>query len=720
MKWPDSMFSLKYNFNQKAKETLKKFTVSQKITFIGVILAIPMIIQMFFLVINSGKDIDVAEKEIAGLEIIRPLSSVIEFVSLHKLHSVNAASGSEASAAKLTGLVKSASTAFAALDSVFKEHSSYLSLEEEDLKAVFKQDLLPENLRKEFDKIVEKTSIANAGELESEHDKLLAGLFSLLKLTGDNSNLILDPELDTYYMMDIVVITMPEIIKLLSATGVEISKTIHSEDGAGEATFEFLTHFNQFKKLAAVTLRENAQLVIRSDEDNHGVNEAVQKEFPALTDTLVTELNSLLDQMGNIASGMHSKENGSLIMKVGDVSGKAFTYWQKSGYYLEDMLGERIGYYSRIRFAAIFISLFAIVFGGWLTITISRQLIKPITEVSKISTVIAEGKIDRAKELLEEFDRENNNEGTTSDQDIRDEIWLVYISMNKMVEDLRELLSEVRKSGVHVTSGVTGITSSIRNLEASVAEQAASSNEVNATSKEITAATKDLANMMNDIMGLADETLSLANTGQTGFDEISETMATLTNATKDISEKLKILYQKTGNINNILTTITKVATQTNLLSLNASIEAEKAGEYGAGFSVVAKEIRRLADQTAVAALEIEEMITDMQKAVKEGVIGIEVYSSQTKNYSEKITDISRDFVRIIENTNTIIPRFEMINDGMQMNTKAADQIREAMDQLNDVTNHTKDSISEFREISENLNLAVRSLHTVVSKFSADS
>ena len=97
-----------------------------------------------------------------------------------------------------------------------------------------------------------------------------------------------------------------------------------------------------------------------------------------------------------------------------------------------------------------------------------------------------------------------------------------------------------------------------------------------------------------------------------------------------INSRLAVLSDKAGNINTVVTTITKVADQTNLLSLNAAIEAEKAGEYGRGFAVVATEIRRLADQTAGATYEVAQIVKEMQTAVSASVMGMDKFSEEVR------------------------------------------------------------------------------------------
>src|SRR4029077_8807612 len=125
---------------------------------------------------------------------------------------------------------------------------------------------------------------------------------------------------------------------------------------------------------------------------------------------------------------------------------------------------------------------------------------------------------------------------------------------------------------------------------------------------------KELVKAMKSVTEIAEETTTLAGSGQTGLTRMEGTMKQIMDASGSINARLAVLSEKAGNINTVVTTITKVADQTNLLSLNAAIEAEKAGEYGRGFAVVATEIRRLADQTAVATYDIDQMVKEMQSA----------------------------------------------------------------------------------------------------------
>jgi len=181
-----------------------------------------------------------------------------------------------------------------------------------------------------------------------------------------------------------------------------------------------------------------------------------------------------------------------------------------------------------------------------------------------------------------------------------------------------------------------------------------------------------------------------------------------------------VLSEKTANINSVVTTITKVADQTNLLSLNAAIEAEKAGEYGLGFAVVAMEIRRLADQTAVATYDIEKMVKEMQSAVSAGVMGMDKFSEEVRRGVEEIRQVSTQLGQIIHQVQTLTPRFQTVNEGMHAQATGAAQISETLTQLGEAAQQTAESLRHSNVAIEQLNDAARGLQTSVSRFKLEA
>src|SRR5262249_1753820 len=180
---------------------------------------------------------------------------------------------------------------------------------------------------------------------------------------------------------------------------------------------------------------------------------------------------------------------------------------------------------------------------------------------------------------------------------------------------------------------------------------------------------RQLVKTMNEVSAGAMQTAQLAGNSQTGLAHMEETMRRVTDAAASISAKLAILNDKAGTINQVVTTITKIADQTNLLSLNAAIEAEKAGEYGRGFSVVATEIRRLADQTAISTYDIEQMVQEMQIAVAAGVKGMDQFTGEVRVGARDVQQVGGQLNAIIEQVQDLTPRFEAVVKGME--TQAA-------------------------------------------------
>ena len=298
----------------------------------------------------------------------------------------------------------------------------------------------------------------------------------------------------------------------------------------------------------------------------------------------------------------------------------------------------------------------------------------------------------------------------------KDEFGVLSEGLNRLADDLSELVGQVQRSGIQVNTTATEIAATAKEQQTTAHEIAATTAQIGATSKEISATSQELVKTMNEVNHVAEETAHLAGSGQTSIGRMEATMRQIMDASGSITAKLAVLNEKTTNINSVVTTITKVADQTNLLSLNAAIEAEKAGEYGLGFAVVAMEIRRLADQTAVATYDIEKMVKEMQSAVVAGVMGMDKFSEEVRRGVEEIRQVSTHLAQIIHQVQTLTPRFQTVNEGMHAQSTGAQQISETLTQLTEAAQQTAESLRQSNMAIEQLNGAARGLQASVARF----
>jgi methyl-accepting chemotaxis protein len=345
-----------------------------------------------------------------------------------------------------------------------------------------------------------------------------------------------------------------------------------------------------------------------------------------------------------------------------------------------------------LAFAGFLITLLVL---GW----ISRSITEPIRAAVSAAERVAAG----------ELDFQVVASGT-------DETGLLLAAIQKMTRSLNSLIGQVQRSGLQVTTSTTEIAASARQLEVTMARQAASTDRASAKSGEISQQALQLLQTMTEVASFGSHTADLASSGRTGLVSMQRRMEDLVGATAGISGRLSAISEKAGNISEVIATITRVADQTNLLSLNAAIEAEKAGDAGRGFSVVASEIRHLADQTAVATLDIEQTVIEMQAAVAEGVHDTSSFSSEVGACVEDIAQVVEELEAIISQVQALTPRFEAVNGSMQAQADAARQISGIMTQLSQGAQHTSASVAEFNKATQQLHEAASALRDEVSRF----
>ncbi|WP_339522577.1 methyl-accepting chemotaxis protein [Pseudomonas sp. EA_35y_Pfl2_R111] len=333
------------------------------------------------------------------------------------------------------------------------------------------------------------------------------------------------------------------------------------------------------------------------------------------------------------------------------------------------------------------------------SVTLQRAISQPITAVVDTFKVLGSGDLSARLSMGR-----------------RDEFNAIEEGFNSMADELTSLVAQAQRSAVQMTTSITEIAATSRQQQATATETAATTTEIGATSREIAATSRDLVRTMSEVSGTAEQTSVLAGSGQLGLARMEDVMRHVAGAADVVNAKLAILNEKASNINHVVTTIVKVADQTNLLSLNAAIEAEKAGEYGRGFAVVATQVRRLADQTAVATYDIEQMVREIQSAVSAGVMGMDKFSEEVRRGNSEMIQVGDQLSQIIHQVQALAPRVQMMDEGMQAQATGAEQINQALVQLSEASGQTVDSLRQAGAAIDELNQVAASLRSGVSRF----
>lgn len=286
-------------------------------------------------------------------------------------------------------------------------------------------------------------------------------------------------------------------------------------------------------------------------------------------------------------------------------------------------------------------------------------------------------------------------------------------SVNEWMDVLLPVVRRMKVASVSVDELMPQLMNSMKDLTVKVGDFSRFTTEVGKTANSISGTSKELVKLMKDISQTATGTAELATSGQTELVHLETTMQQMEEASRKISKRLAVISEKAANITSVVTTIHKFADQTNLLSLNAAIEAEKAGEYGLGFAVVAREIRHLADQVTLATTDIEQTVQEMKSAVTSGVMEMDKFSDEVNNDVRDVRMIGSQLAQIIEHVQTLLPSFASVHSAVQTQSDGAQHISDSMVHLNDAVEKTAALLSNASGKMQHLRESAKKLQTEV-------
>ncbi|XOV81237.1 MAG: methyl-accepting chemotaxis protein [Aestuariibacter sp.] len=329
------------------------------------------------------------------------------------------------------------------------------------------------------------------------------------------------------------------------------------------------------------------------------------------------------------------------------------------------------------------------------------HLLKPLVELNQAMSDISKGDADLTKRLSEKS---------------QDEIGLLSQSFNRFVAAIHELVSDSMASSQRLTALSNSARENAQQNNSAIQIQQSEISQVAAAINEMSTTSSQVAENASDTAQAAEKAHAEGSSGMSNADENKRRMSSLTNQIDSTTNAIEKLDGQVQQINSILSTIQGIAEQTNLLALNAAIEAARAGEQGRGFAVVADEVRALSARTHEATGEIQNVIQELQEQTKRAVATMETSKSITAETAASAEEVTNSLMRIAEAVEDISARANTIANASREQYTSTEEINRIATAIHDATNNLADNVHQATGQSDDLHALSQEIDQNLSRF----
>jgi len=601
---------------------LHSLRLNTRLALIALLFAVPFsLLAVWLLTKGINANLAFARQELRGDAYQRPLENLLQSAGRAHLHATGAQPG-DASA-----LASALASGFTALSVAQAEHGEALQVTSAGLASRHRENLAPDSIRTRW----QSAGTAPSAEATAA---LMADLRGLIAHSGDTSNLILDPDLDSYYLMDVTLCVLPELQERLATATGSFAPGLRA-GGLNPAN-------RRAAAVQAALLREanlarldgDIQTSLNEDPNFYGVSPTLAPRLQPALAAFHQAVDAFLIQLDGAANSEPAVSDATFVAAARAAHDASFVFWSAVADELDTLLRLRLAAHAHDRLVGLSALLAALVLAGTGSWIVARSLRH---ELAILSRTLAEG-------------------------------------------------------SAHVATSAGEITRASQGLADGASQQAAALEQTSASTEEINSMLRQNVGSATEAERLARQTRDAAETGAADMRAMSGAMEGIKSASDNIAAIIK--------------TIDEISFQTNILALNAAIEAARAGEAGAGFSVVAEEVRALAKRSADAAKETSTKIAD---SIGKSHQAVEISAKVARALDEIVakahkvdaivTAIARASNEESEGLTHIASSVSSIDKVTQANAAAAEE--------------TAASAQELHGQAESLNRAIRDLETLV-------
>jgi len=329
-----------------------------------------------------------------------------------------------------------------------------------------------------------------------------------------------------------------------------------------------------------------------------------------------------------------------------------------------------------------------------------RNISKPLKVITKIATLIAA----------------NDLSVNIPPTERKDEVGILNQAFRQMVETLRKSIKDIIE-GINLLSSTSSeILAATTQVASGSAETATAISETTTTVEEVRQAVQLSSQKANRVSENAQQAAQVTQIGQKAVDETISGMHEIQNQMESVANTIVRLSEQSQQIGGIIASVTDVAEQSNLLAVNAAIEAAKAEEQGKGFAVVAQEIKSLAQQSKQATIQVRNILSDIQKATNAAVMATEQTSKAVENGVKQSTQAGESIRKLAEDSNKAMEAAIQIVASSQQQVVGMDQIGLAMNNINQAGTENAASMMQTEKAAKNLHELGQKLKHLVEQY----
>ena len=713
----------------KAADFLGSLKIWQKLLLITFAFMVPLAIVVGRLNYVQSQAINFSAKEIRGVEYLKPAKALLVALEQHLIVSDRVLRGDESALPRQT---EAGARVDAALADLVRVDAVY--------GAQFGTSAQVQALVASWREIQQEADRGTVGQNAFRHlDMLRVDIPRLFSDVGNASNLIRDPDQDSYYVMSLSVTRLLELESTLNTLLDRTNSVLYRQ----EITAPERLFVNQQLGFATRSLRAVQQDVAYAVEANPGLEAALAAPLAKVAqsvDTYTVGIRQVILE-AQALPGPRAL-NGDANSALADLA----TLHNVSFDTLNDLLQTRVADLRRVQLIGLTLIAIAIVLAFLLFAAVANRIAGPLNQLAAASSRLSQGDLsahanvsstdelgvlagafnDSVKqlqlkaqadaEILERNRELQSNIGnflnvamdiasgdfTQRGQVSEDVLGNVVDAINLMVEEIGLVLTEFTETANSVRSGSGEMLLTTEAIATGAQQQAAEAQRARNQVVQVTGSIQQMARDADASARAAQQALTASEQGQKAVDDTLGGMQNIRREVQGISKRVKTLGERSLEISEIVETISRISSQTNLLALNAAIEAAGAGEAGQRFSVIADEVRKLAEDTSVATNRVDALIKRIQEEVQEVNLGVEGGTREVEAGYRVATEAGERLKEVAAVVRQAVQFAQSISQATESQVVGVTEVGSSVQSMATLSESSRDRVTQGREAAENL------------------